>query len=241
MFTRSLALFLLAALSAGASPPVAEPPAFGDPTAITHELVPFVPGSVNIFRGRSDGERTTALFSQLEETRVFSWGGGEVECRIVEEQEFADGVLVEISTNYLAQDDAGNVHSFGEVSIVYGDGLPPETEEDSWLVGGATLPGDPPEAQSVTDPMMFMPAELLPGVSFVLQQLPGKLETLTVLEMDLTVKVGAGKFEGAVRFQELDDGEDGGTTGSKWFAPGIGLVREKEKGARSELIATSLP
>ena len=243
MLTKFLSLCLLASLSAGAIAPAADPPppTFSDPTAITHTFVPFTPGSVKIFRGKSDGARTTALFSHLEETRVFSWNGGEVECRILEEQEFADGVLVEISTNYLAQDDDGNVHSFGEISMMYEGGLPPEAEEDSWLVGGATLPSDPPEAYNATDPTMFMPAELLPGVSFQLQPTGVSSETLTVLALDQTLKVAAGKFTGVARLQELDDGEDGGATGTKWFAPGIGLVRDKEKGSRSELIATSLP
>ena len=241
MVARFLALLLVAALVAGAAP-AADPPVFSAPTVITHAYAPFHPGSVNIFRGRAEGVPTATLVTHLPATRSFAWGGGTVETCALQEQDFEAGALVEVSTTWIAQDDAGNVRCFGEISWTYQAGVPVEAEEDSWLVGGATQPGDPPGAFAATDPCMYLPSEdqLVPGLSFVAQQLPEEIETLTVMQVDQGVKVPAGKFEGAIRLQELDDGEDGALS-SKWLVPNVGLVRDKGKGERGELIASSLP
>jgi|GEM_PF-5722294 len=244
MLARTLALLLLCSLCVGALSPGEDIPAFSDPTAITNIYSPFQAGSVAIFRGRVDGEKSATLVSHLQATRLIEYPVGsfnEVECAVLEEQEFVAGVLVEISTSYLAQDDTGNVRLFGEISYEYEAGVLLGAEEDSWIVGGATLPSDPPGAVDVSEPAMFMPATLAPGDTFVLQNLPGKVETITVLADELSVKVPAGKFQPAFKLQELDDGEDGTEPPTyRWVVPQVGTVKEKQKGVRSDLIATSV-
>ncbi len=241
MRAKTLVLVLLASLSVAAFAPGDGTPVFSNPTLIDNPYAPFQPGSVTIFRGKTDGGRTATLFTHLEATRVFDYAGGQVECRVLQEQDFLDGVLVEVSISYLAQDDLGNVQFFGEVSWEYQAGVLVGAEEDSWLVGGATLPTDPPEAYNATDPAMFMPATLQPGDTFVMQQIPGKLETITVLADGQSLKVPAGKFQGAMKLQELDDGEDGLEPPTiRWVVAQVGTVKEKTKGTYSALIATSV-
>jgi len=215
-------------------------PGFTDPTAITNVWAPFVPGSVKLFRGRDDGVRTARVESFLAETRDFAWGGGTVECRILQEQDFEAGALIEFSLTWLAQDDEGNVQVFGEVSWAVEGGTLGEAEGDSWLVGGATQEGDPPGALNETDPHLFMSADPQPGDVFVSPAWPSGNETVTVLAKLKGVKVPAGSFEQALLVQELDDGEDGQAPEKRWIVPGVGIVKEKEKHAHDELLATSL-
>ena len=236
MITRIAVLALLPLLAAA---PESDGPVFSQPTQITNVWAPFVPGSVKVFRGRDEGVRTAKLWSSLTETRSFEWGGGSVECRVLQEQDFEDGALVEFTLSWLAQDDAGDVYVFGEVSWEVTDGTLGEAEGDSWLVGGATHPGDPPNVQDESDPHLRMGANPQIGDVYVLPAWPSGHETVTVLAKDRKVKVPAGKWETAMLVQELDDGEDGSTEKS-WIVPGIGMVKASSNHGRDELLATSL-
>jgi len=242
MFTRLIALSLALVLPAAVPVSPDEGPVFGNPTLVTNPWVAFVPGAVRVLNGRADGVRTTSVVTHLDTTRSFDHGGQPVACRILEEKDFENGTLVEISLSYLAQDDAGNVRAFGEVSLIITDGVVTGAEPDSWLVGGPSLPGDPPEAQTATGPAMYMPATLNVGDTFDQQNLPGSSETIVVVAVDVKVKVPGGKFGKAVKLHELDDGEDddSGKPEIRWVVPGIGIVKEKGKGLSNQLIATSL-
>jgi hypothetical protein len=167
------------------------------------------------------------------------YGGTPVECAIIEEKAFEDGQLVEISRAYLAQDDAGNVRFFGEVSVEYAGGIIVGPEVDSWLVGGPTLPGEPAEIQAVAEPAMYMIANPQEGDTFNLQGIPGAHETYTILRTGQTVKTAAARYEHALRIQEVNDLEPGPPE-TLWVAPGVGLIREKGKKIRNQLMATSL-
>lgn len=222
-----------------AAAPEGEGPVFSEPTEITNVWAPFVPGSVKVFRGRDEGVRTAKLWTSLTETRSFAWGGGSVECRVLQEQDFEDGALVELSLTWFAQDDAGDVYVFGEVSWAVEDGALGEAEGDSWLVGGATQPGDPQNALNESDPHLRMGADPQVGDAWVSPAWPSGQETVTVLAKDRKVKVPAGKWETAMLVQELDDGEDG-TAEKSWIVPGLGMVKATSKHGRDELLATSL-
>ncbi|MCB9896931.1 MAG: hypothetical protein H6825_02890 [Planctomycetes bacterium] len=233
----SLALALVAPTTSAADSTVPSP-TFADPLGIDNPLAPFVPGRVKLYRGRTEGQRTASVDTCLDTTRSFAWHGQQIACRVLQEQEFESGRLVESTLSYLAQDDQGNVQLFGEVAVEYVDGVPVGTEADSWLVGGPQ-PGDDPVIRSFDEPAVFMPATLAPGDVIVQDHDPATLETLTVKAVDVTVRVSAGKFLHAVRVTELDDGEDTGPE-SRWIVPGIGTVKERAKRRKRDLIATSL-
>jgi hypothetical protein len=195
---------------------------------------------VKLFRGKQDGSPTALLETHLAATRDFDWQGKVVTCCILEERDFEHGQLAEISVTYLAQDDAGNVWAFGEVSLIVEGGVVTGDEGDSWLVGGPQA-GDPADVKSASDPLLFMLAMPEVGDSFQQQPTPGPGETLTVLATDLTVKLPGGTFTGVVRVQEVDDGEDGAdAVSSRWLAPGVGVIKDKEHHGHTVLIASSL-
>jgi hypothetical protein len=147
-------------------------------------------------------------------------------------------MLVEISQAFLAQDDDGNVRFFGEISIEYEQGIIVGPEVDSWVVGPA-LPSDPPGIQETSAPAMYMIANPQVGDSFNLQAIPGASETYTILKTEVTVKTPAARYEHAIKIQEINDLEPGPPE-TVWVAPGVGLIREKGKKVRNQLLATSL-
>jgi hypothetical protein len=225
---------VLLALTVGilAGPAAAEVPSstptFSDPLNITNTYQPFPIGAVKLYavqQGHTDAE---VMDLYLEETRTFEWNGSDVECRILQEVEYEDGELAEISSNYFAQADDGAMYYFGEVVDIYEEGEI-VSHEGSWLVSGPTLPSDPAETATATDPTVFMPANPEVGDQFKPEDLfPLVDETAEVMKVGKTVSVQAGVFKDCIRILESSRlSED---TETKWYAPGVGVVRVKEKG-----------
>ena len=247
LFTRShlsalLACGLIVSLCSGgrlvASVPTT-PPTFTTPLTIDNPVMPFEVDGVQSHRGRSDGENTAVVALFKAATRDFSWGGGTVATRILQETEFEAGVLSEISQNFFAQADDGTVYYFGEVVDIYEDGLI-VSHDGSWLVGGGTLPGDPPGTGNATDPTIFMPGNPEVGDQFKPEDLfPLVDETVTILAMDVRVRVEAGRYRNAMKVRETSDLPDSDPE-KKWYVPGLGPVRTKAEGERLELIASTL-
>ena len=214
-------------------------PNFSDPLTITNPFSPFVPGGVKVFAGRSDGARTAIVDLYLTGTRMFSLSGGSVECHILQETEFEAGELSEISQNFFAQGDDGVGYYFGEIVDTYAGGVV-TGHEGSWLVGGATAPGDPPGTGNATAPGVFMPANPAVGDMFKPEDVPGVVdETDTVLLTGIQVRVRAGTYDGAIKVSEtsvLAPGE----VEYKWYAPGVGVVKGRASGESFALLASTL-
>lgn len=207
-------------------------PTFSDSLSITNAFHPFVVGRVKHFeivQGHTDGE---VLDTYLADTRVFSWNGASVSCRVLQEIELEDGLVHEISRNYFAQADDGTVYYFGETVDVF-DGSGGVTHPGGWLVGGPTAPGDPPETATATDPTVYMPAHPQVGDVFKPEDLfPFADETDQVIKVGQNVNVEGGHFNGCIQIRESSLLSSG--TETKWYAPGVGVVKVKEKG---ELLA----
>lgn len=209
-------------------------PAFSDPTTFGNPFFPFVPGSVKVLRGSSDGARTTVADVYMPTTRQFDVGGVSVTCRLLQETEFEDGELVEISYNWFAEADDGSVYYFGEVVDNYEDGVIVDNE-GSWLVGGP-VGDDPPETFAVAVPALFMPANPEAGDTYKPEDVPGgPNETDTVKRVIAKVKVPGGAFPACLEVGEVSDG----SAETKWYAPGVGVVMTKAKGEVLKLDAST--
>lgn len=221
---------LAMALGVGESPApaVASVPAgtpqFTDPLDIDNPWFPFVTGAVKVFGGRSGRNRTDVVDLYLPGTRDFAFGGGTVSCRIVQETEFEGGELTEVSTNYFAQSDDGAVWYFGETVDEFEDGEV-VGHGGSWLVGGPAT-SDPEETMTVASPGLFMPGVPEVGDEFRPEDLPdGSVEIGTVRRTARRVRVPAGRFAGCVEVREHHLPDDEFET--KWYAPGVGVIRAK--------------
>jgi hypothetical protein len=222
------------ALTAALAEVPSGPPTFSDPLSITNAYHPFVPGRVKTFEGAQGALDLQVVDSYLSETRVFQWGGGPVECRTLEEKEIEDGELLEISHNFFAQAEDGSVYYFGEVVDIYENGVV-VGHGGSWLVGGPTLPGDPPETATAQDPTVYMPAHPEQGDVFKPEDLmPFVDESDEVVKVDKSVKVPAGKFKDCI--QILESSQLSAGTETKWYAPDLGVIKGKEKGETLVLV-----
>ena len=214
------------------------PPKFGNPLNINNAFFPFQPGGLKVFTGSEHGSKTGAIDDYLTATRTLRWNRKNVACRILVEEAYEDDELVERSFNYFAQADDGTVYYFGEVVDNYEDGVL-VNHDGSWLVGGATLPSDPPGIGNAPKPAVFMPATPELGDVFKPEDLyPIVDETAEVVGVDLGVLVNGTKYNGAIKIEEttlLAPGSE-----FKWYAPGVGVVKVQTKGETLRLEFSTL-
>ena len=214
------------------------PPKFSNPLNIDNAFFPFQPGGLKVFAGSDHGTKTGATDYYLTGTRTFRLKGKNVACRILVEEAYEDGELVERSFNYFAQADDGTVYYFGEVVDNYQNGVI-VNHDGSWLVGGATLPSDPPGIGNAPKPAVFMPANPELGDVFKPEDLfPIVDETAKVVGVDLDVLVPAGKYNGAIAIEESTLLAPG--TELKWYAPGVGVVKVQTEGETLRLEFSTL-
>ena len=215
-------------------------PTFSDPLTIDNAFFPFEPNGLKVFTGSDHGTKTGAIDYYLTQTRVFQVNGNNVPCHILVEEAYEADELVERSFNYFAQADDGTVYYFGEVVNNYENGVI-VNHDGSWLVGGSTLPSDPPanEVGNADKPAVFMPAHPELGDVFKPEDLfPIVDETAEIVGVDLDVLVLGVKYDGAIQVQESTRLAPG--TEFKWYAPGVGVVKVQTKGETLRLEFSTL-
>lgn len=168
---------------------------------------PLQPGYRLHYANRNE----TVTATVLAETKMVDG----VETRPVEVRETRGGRLVEVTRDYYAVDPAsGDVYYFGEDVDIYKDGKV-TGHEGAWLSGvkgakfGLMIPGRPRTGQKFYQ-------ELAPGVAM------DRAELVSVGEK---VTTPAGTFENCLHFNETSPLEKGAAD-HKWYAPGVGLVKE---------------
>ncbi len=136
--------------------------------------------------------------------------------RVVEEREWEEGELSEVSRNYYAMDRATrDIFYFGEDVIIYEDGKP-QPGKDSWHAGekdaraGLMMPGTPKLGLKYYQ-------ELAPRVA---------LDRAEVTSLDDTLKTPAGSYQNCLRIRE-GSGLNPEEHEFKTYAPDIGLVQDE--------------
>lgn len=216
-----------------------EQPTFSDPLNITNRYMPFQPGGLKVYTFKEEDIAGVAVDIYLTEPRTFVWNGTEVQCRILESLEFEEGELMEISRNFFAQADDGTVYYFGEIVEMYEGGVV-WSRMGSWLVGGPSLLSDPFDT-STAEPTVFMPGNPEVGDRFKPQDVfPIVDETDEVKGVGISVTVPGGVFEDAIEILETTR-LDPESKETKWYAPGVGLVKGVDGEETLVLVASTLP
>src|SRR5262249_5123304 len=154
----------------------------------------FQPGAVKVFDGRKDGKPSVLVDLYLTTTRTFRVGAADVAAHILQETEFSNGAVVEISQNFLAQADDGTVFYFGELVDEYENGAW-TSREAGGRVAGPPMRGDPTDTGTAAMPAVFMPASPQVGSPFNPEDLfPIGDETDGVKAIGLRVSPPAGRF-----------------------------------------------
>lgn len=172
------------------------------------------PGYQLVLEGEEDKLMVRLVITVLRETETILLPDiGAVQTRVVREQHYENGRLVEESRNFFAICQKTNdVFYFGEeVDIVNPDGT--ISHEGAWRAGvkGAK-------------PGIIMPGTFLLGSRYFQELAPGlALDQAEHVEMGLTMKTEAGTFKKCVRIIETTPLEPGAES-EKIYCPGVGLV-----------------
>ena len=227
--TRAAAWLLAAVLLAPPAARATQPPKDWNPTidpanftsTVDNQYFPLPDGRILSYRGETkDGTETL----EIEVTSRHKTIMGVRTTEMIERHRL-DGVIVEISENWFAQDRDGNVWYFGEFSQSYENGVP-TTTEGSWEAGvGGALPGIMMKADPQTGDSYFQ--EFAPGVAEDQAQVKSTNETTTVLQ---------GSHSGVVVTREWTSLESNSVE-KKYYAPGIGLIMEENGRERLELVS----
>lgn len=184
---------------------VCDPSAGGFTTASSNPWFPMAVGQQWTYEGEEDGVPVSLLITVLDETRLIDG----VTTRVIEEREWEDDELLEISWNYFAQAGDGTICYFGEDVDIY--------EEDEIVHEGAWCAEDPPNA-----PGIIMPADPRPGTKFPMESAPGIAEDEGTIVGIGPVTVPFDSFDETIRVREFNP-LDGGK-GFKIFGAEVGLL-----------------
>jgi len=164
------------------------------------------------YRLRYQSGRETLTISVLDQTKVVDG----VETRVVEEREEQGGKLTEVSRNYYAIDKASNdLYYFGEDVDIYKDGKV-VGHQGAWLsgAGGARFG-------------LMLPGKARVGDRFYQEVAPKvAMDRAEVISVTEKLKVPAGTFSNCLHVRETSPLDSG--AGDKWYAPGVGLIKDDE-------------
>lgn len=197
--------------------------------AVTHPFFPLVSGAVANFAEQSSAGTTTVTVEVLPGTRVVHG----VVAVVVRDRVYLNGVLIEDTYDYYAQDLDGNVWYLGEDTKEFANGQVVSTEGSwEWGVDGA-LPGI----------IMWAAAAARVGIAYRQEFYQGKAEDWAkVVSVGQTVTVPAGNYTGCITTDDWN-GLDPATHELKSYCPGVGLALEVTVGSgeREELISRTTP
>ncbi len=185
---------------------VCDPSAGGFSPASTNPWFPMGVGQQWTHEGEEEGVPVRLLITVVDETRLIAG----VTTRVIEEREWEDDELLEISWNYYAQAGDGTICYFGEDVDIY-------EEEDEIVHEGAWCADESPNA-----PGIIMPADPRPGMKFPMESAPGIAEDEGKIVGSGPVAVPFGSFPETIRLRESNPLD--GDRGFKVFGEGVGLL-----------------
>jgi hypothetical protein len=205
------AMVLVPGMSAQDSNPT---PKFSHPKEITNSYLPLGSLKQDILEGTEKGKPMRVERTAKPGSKTFSINGQDVEALIVEDREFINGEIEEVTLDYVAQDDDGTVYYLGEDVDKYRNGKI-VAHEGAWLYGKDTKTLG-----------VIMPAHPRVGQKFRSEDVAKVTrENDVVVSLSERASVPAGKFENCLKIKETNsDGE----TEEKLYAPGVGAIKEED-------------
>ena len=200
--------------------PVIDPANFV--ATIDNPLFPLSPGTTFIYEGQTADGFEHVEFAVTHVTKVILG----VTCIEVHDSRFLNGVLLEDTRDWFAQDKTGNVWYFGENTTLVDGGLPVDLH-GTWTAGvDGAQPGFVMEAHPTVGDFYRQ--------EFSLGNAEDQAE---VKSLNASVTVPYGSFKNCLRTKESSPLAPGDLE-AKFYAPGVGnlLTIDKTTGERSELV-----
>ena len=187
---------------------------FTHPRDINHPYLPLSSLKEDILVGGKGGVERVIRTVKPNIHKSFVINGKKVEALTVLDKETVDGKVAEITRDYFAQDDAGNVYYLGEDVDSYKDGKI-VGHDGAWLLGKQTQ-----------KPGLLLPANVKMTETFSSEDVPNiTTEKDKIVSTRATAIVPAGTFSNCVKIEEH---ASDGATEFKYFAKGVGCVKEEE-------------
>ena len=231
-FYRPLAFIALSLVSTCAARHVARaqrhaaPPAahrFSHPTRITNLYLPLSDLHQDILEGREGAHAVRVERTRKAGVKTFTVWGQKVAAMTVEDKEFSDGKVSEITRDYFAQADDGTVYYLGEDVDNYRNGKV-VAHEGAWLTGvRGAVPG------------VLIPGHLAVGARFKSEDVPKVTqEKDEIVSLSATATSPAGNYKNCLKIKEtLSEGE----VEYKIYAPHVGVVIEAPEHGELRLIS----
>ncbi|MFM9909350.1 MAG: hypothetical protein ACKVOW_08375 [Chitinophagaceae bacterium] len=170
------------------------------------------PGYQLVLEGAEKKDTTRLVITVLNETKLI----GNVETRIVEENESINGKTVEISRNFFAFcKQTSSIFYFGEeVDIYKNDKV--INHEGAWIAEGSNKAG------------IGLPGLFLLGSRYYQEIAPGiAMDRAEIISINEMMKTPAGKYFNVLKIEETTPLEPADIS-YKFYAPGIGLIKDGE-------------
>ena len=178
---------------------------------IDNPYLPRIPGNTFVYEGQSQDGLERVELEVLSETKVILG----IATTIVRDTVYVDGVVIEDTYDWLAQDKAGNVWYFGEDVSDYQDGKL-SSKAGSWEAG---VDGARPGVLMFADPSAHV------GETYLQEYYAGEAEdTARILKDDVTLEIPLGTFDRVVQTYDFTP-LDPASQEHKYFAAGLGLIK----------------
>lgn len=189
-------------------------------TDIDNAYMPLRPGTTFVYANPAEGEEIRVVVTH--ETRVVDG----VTCVVVHDTERVNGLVIEETFDWYAQDAAGNVWYFGEDTTAYEPGDPgPGSTEGSWEAG---INGAQPGVVMLADPQV--------GNRYRQEYYEGEAEDWAeVRSLDARTHVPYGSFDSVLKTLDVNPLDP--SREHKFYAEGVGnLLATNADGAREALL-----
>ena len=197
---------------AGARKPLV-PLKFTHPREVTNSFLPLASLQQDVLEGTEGGTKVRIERTAKPGVRKrFKLGDQVIDALVVEDREFEDGELAEVTLDYFAQADDGTVLYLGEKVDEFKHGKV-TGHSGAWMLGKETkVPG------------VILPSSPGVGDKFRSEDVPRiTTEDDEVVAVGETVTVPAGTYRDCLKVKEsLSDGK----TEYKYYARGVGVVKE---------------
>jgi hypothetical protein len=177
---------------------------------ITNKYWPMKPGDRWIYEEK-DGESGTVTHDEVTVLDKTDKIDG-IDTRVVHDLATVAGVTVEDTTDWYAQDSAGNVWYFGEQTAEYKNGKVSSTS-GSWTAG-----------KDGAQAGIMLPAKPRPGMHYRQEFRKGEAEDrAVVLSVTEQAQTDSGTYDGALLTRDTTPLEPD-LVELKWYVPGVGPV-----------------
>jgi hypothetical protein len=168
------------------------------------------PGYRLQLEGIEKNDTTRLVITVLYQTKKI----GNIETRIVEENESVNGKTVEISRNFFAFcKQTGSIFYFGEEVDIYKDGKI-VSHDGAWVAEGNNKAG------------IALPGIVLSGSRYYQEIAPGiAMDRAEIVSTSEMLETPAGKFTNVLKIEETTPVEQKDKS-YKFYAPGIGLIQD---------------